>query len=232
MTVEVEGLVKDCLKEDSSLKNMHCTSNKIGRIRDAFCYIRLTYFNKPFMAVYLPSRVFYMSLWILAPVALFNFQQLQLNPMEIQMVTTFATVVSAIYGPLNGVFTDSYLKDKSYWTTVLDRTMQYIAEASRTVAPSQRAYIQAAVLGGLNGGELDWSNKFGIVVNNGKMMSTVKQIFKIVNLGLSTCSGFMGAFLCTCSGSIPLLALTSILAVTGITGYALGSRKYSKFWMR
>ena len=232
MAVEIEGLVKDYLEEDSRLRNMHCPSNKIGRIRDAFWYIRLTYFNKPFVAVYLPSRLFYMSLWILAPVVLFNFQQLQLNPMEIQMVTTFATLVSAIYGPINGVFTDNVLKDKSYWTTVLDRTMQYVAQASRTVAPTQQAYIQAAVLEGLNGGELDWSNKYGLVVNNGKMMSTVKQIFKVINLALSTSSGFIGAFLCTTTGSTPLLALTSILAAIGITGYALGSRKYRQFWMK
>ena len=219
-------------EEDSDLKNTHQTRNKIRRIRDAFCYIGATYFNKPFMAVYVPSRLFYMSLWILAPVALFNFQQLQLNPMEIQVVTTFAALVSVVYGPINGVVTDNVPKNRSYLTTVLDRTMKYVSQATRTVAPTQQAYVQAAALGGLNGGELDWSNKYGMVVNNGKMMSTVKQIFNIINLALSTSSGFMGAFLCTICGSIPLLALTSTLAATGISGYALGSKKYSKFWVK
>jgi len=152
-------------EEDSDLKNTHQMRNKICRIRDAFCYIGATYFNRPFMAVYVPSRLFYVSLWILAPVALFNFQQLQLNPIEIQVVATFATTVSAIYGPINGILTDNVPKDKSYWTTVLDRTMQYVSQASRTVAPTQQAYVNAAAIGGLSGGELDWSNKYGMVAS-------------------------------------------------------------------
>ena len=211
---------------------MQQTPPKTRRVRDAFRYIRATYFNRPFVAVYVPSRLFYMSLWILTPVALFNFQQLQLNPIEIQVVATFATAVSAIYGPINGILTDKVLKDKSYWTTVLDRTMRYVSQASRTVAPTQQAYVNAAAIGGFSGGELDWSNKYGMVVNKGKMMSTVKQIFNIINLTLSTSSGFMGAFLCTIFGSIPLLALTSTIATVGISGYAVGSRKYSEFWVR
>lgn len=202
------------------------------KIRDAFRYIRRMYFNKPFMAVYLPSRLFYMSLWILAPVALFKFQQLQLRPIDIQIVTSLITVVSVIYGPINGIITDKVLKDKSYWTTVMDRIMQYLAQAGRTIAPTHQSYIQAAALGGLNGGELDWSNKYGMVVNSGKMMSTVKQIFTIINLGLSTSSGFLGAFLYVTYGSTPLLVLTNILAIIGITGYVKGCRKYKDFWMK
>lgn len=220
-------------REDSDLKKLPCklTNHKVG-IRDAFRYIGLKYFNKPFMAVYLPSRLFYVSLWTLAPVALFKFQQLQLSPIEIQIITTFVTLVSAIYGPMNGIFTDKFLKDKSYWTTVIDRIIQYVAHAGRTVAPTQQAYINAATLGGLNGGELDWSNKYGKVVNSGEMMSTVKQIFTTINLGLSTTSGFLGVFLYATFGSTPLLVLTNILAITGISGYVRGCRKYREFWTK
>ena len=201
-------------------------------IKVAFGYMRFMYLNKPFLASYVPSRFFYVSLWMLAPVVLYRFQQLQLDPIQIQMISTVAVCVSAIYGPINGIITDKVLKGKSYLSTALDRTVSYVSTVGRTVAPNPQLYTQAVALGGFNGGELDWSNKFGMTISRGKLMSTIKQILRVINLCLSTSSGFIGAGMYAAYGSTPLLALTSILATTGIVGYVIGSKKYRDYWMK
>ena len=206
--------------------------NKVKLIKVACGYMRSMYLNRPFLASYVPSRLFYISLWMLAPVALFSFQQLQLDPIQIQMVSSIAVCVSAIYGPINGIITDKVLKEKSYLSTALDRTVSYVSTVGRTLAPNPQLYTHAVAFGGFNGGELDWSNKFGMTVSRGKLMSTIKQVLSLVNLCLSTCSGFIGVGLYATYGPTTLLVLTSILATAGIGTYIIGSKKYKDYWIK
>jgi hypothetical protein len=198
-------------------------------IKAASSYIRLMYFSKPFMATYLPSRIFYSSLWMLAPVAAYRFQQLQLDPFRIQMVSTVAMATSAVYGPINGIVTDK-LKGKSYLTTTLDRIISYATVAGRIITTDPYVYTHLAAISGLSGGELDWANKYGMTVNRGQLMSTIKQIFRVINLGLSTAMGFVGAGIYTAWGLEPLITVTSLLATVGIVGYVVGARKYKDYW--
>lgn len=214
-TVETKARVKD----------------KLRTIKEVSSYMRSIYFTDQFMVTYIPSRFFHASLWMLAPVATYKFQQLGLDPIQIQTVTTIGQVASAIYGPINGIVTDK-LKSESYWTTAADRIMRYAWEAAQTVAPDSNTYTRMSVISGIYAGELDWENKFGMTVHRGKLISTAKQIFKLMNAGMMITFGYIGASMYNAYGIYPLLASTAIMAATGITGYMMGSRKYKDYWER
>jgi hypothetical protein len=91
--------------DNSQLSNLKA---KIKGFTTFLSYVKETYYNKPFLAVYLPTRVTYDSIWMLAPGGLYIFQQLGFDPIGIQAITAIASSISAALAPINGLLTDKF----------------------------------------------------------------------------------------------------------------------------
>ena len=191
-------------------------------------YVKATYYNKPFMAVYLPTRATYGSIWMLVPGGLFNFQQLGFDPIGIQAVTAIASSINATLAPINGLLNDKF-KNPQYITAV-EQAAQYAAAAGRTIAATPDMYMQVNALESFSAGQLDWGNKLGANLNRGKYRSTAKMFFRLVNQILNIGAGFAGAYVYQYLGPLSLIATTTPLVLCGLIGYLIGSRKYASYW--
>jgi len=191
-------------------------------------YVKETYYNKPFMAVYIPTRATYSSVWMLIPGGLYNFQQLGFDPVGIQAVTAIGSSINATLAPINGLLNDKF-KNPQYITAV-EQAAQYAAAAGRTIAPTPDMYIQANALESFSNGQLDWGNKVGATLNRGKYRSTAKMFFRVINQILNIGAGFAGAYIYQYLGPLSLIATTTPLVICGLIGYLVGSRKYSDYW--
>jgi hypothetical protein len=191
--------------------------------------VKETYYNKAFIAVYLPTRATYSSMWMLIPGGLYNFQQLGLDPVGIQTITAVAASISALLAPLNGLLNDKF-KNPQYITAV-EQAAQYAAAAGRTIAPTPDLYMQVNALESFSNGQLDWANKVGAILNKGRYRSTAKMLFRVVNQILNIGAGFCGAYIFQYLGSLTLIAFTTPLLICGLTGYLIGSKRYSNYWL-
>jgi hypothetical protein len=201
---------------------------KLKEINAFLHYVNRTYFNRPFLAVYLPTRVSYSSIWMLVPGGLYNFQQLGFDPIGIQAVTAVASSISTALAPINGLLTDKF-KNPQY-ITALEQAALYAAAAGRTIASTPDIYMQVNTLESFNSGQFDWANKLGATLNKGKYRSTAKMLFRVINQVLNIGAGFVGAYLYQFLGTSWLIAVTAPLIACGLAGYLIGSRKYSSYW--
>jgi hypothetical protein len=201
---------------------------KLKEIKVFLHYVKITYYNKPFLAVYLPTRATYSSIWMLVPGGLYNFQQLGFDPIGIQAVTAVASSISAVLAPINGLLNDKF-KNPQYITAV-EQATHYAAAAGRTIAPTPDIYMQVNTLESFSNGQLDWANKVGATLNRGKYRSTAKMLFRVINQVLNIVAGFAGAYIYQFLGASWLIAVTVPLIACGLAGYLVGSRKYSSYW--
>lgn len=141
-------------------------SSKLKEFKAFLSYVKVTYYSKPFLAVYLPTRATYGSIWMLVPGGLYNFQQLGFDPIGIQAVTAVASSISAALAPINGLLNDKF-KNPQYITAV-EQATQYAAAAGRTIASTPDIYMQVNTLESFSNGQLDWGNKLGATLNRGK----------------------------------------------------------------
>jgi hypothetical protein len=89
--------------KEKSNKKLAKLKVKIKEVKIFLRYVKETYYNKPFLAVYLPTRATYGSIWMLVPGGLYNFQQLGFDPIGIQAVTAIGASISAALAPINGL---------------------------------------------------------------------------------------------------------------------------------
>ena len=209
----------------SRLEKLRAKKRELG----AFLrYVKETYYNKPFMAVYIPTRATYGSIWMLVPGGLYNFQQLGFDPIGIQAVTAIASSINAALAPINGLLNDKF-KNPQYITAV-EQAAQFAAAAGRTIAPTPDMYIRVNALESFSNGQLDWGNKLGATLNRGKYRSTAKMLFRLINTIINIGAGFAGAYIYQYFGPLPLIAATIPLVLSGLIGYLVGSRKYADYW--
>ena len=202
--------------------------NKLKNLRAVLRYMKDTYFNKAFIAVYIPTRATYSSIWMLAPAGLYNFQQLGLDPVGIQTVTAVASSINAAVAPVNGLLNDKF--KSPHYTTAGDQAVSYVAAAGKTIAPTPDAFLQSNAFGSINSGELDWAKKAGTTLNRGQYRSTAKMLFKMINQGLNIGAGFFGAWLYQNYGPTTLIVITLPMAIYGISAYIQGSKKFEEYW--
>jgi len=202
--------------------------DKLRGFRAVLSYMKDTYFNKAFIAVYIPTRATYSSIWMLAPAGLYNFQQLGLDPLGIQTVTSIASSINAAVAPVNGLLNDKF--KSPHYITAGDQAVSYVAAAGKTIAPTPDAFIQSNTIGSISSGELDWANKAGATLNRGQYRSTAKMVFTMINQGLNIGAGFIGAWVYLNYGAVTLIVATLPLAIFGISGYVRGSKKFEGYW--
>ena len=180
------------------------------------------------MAVYIPTRATYGSIWMLIPGGVYNFQQLGFDPIGIQAVTAIASSINAALAPINGLLNDKFRNPQ--YITAVEQAAQFAAAAGRSIAATPDMYIRANALESFNAGQLDWGNKLGATLNRGKYRSTAKVLFTVINQVLNIAAGFVGAYVYQYYDPLSLIAITTPLVVYGLIGYLVGSRKYSDYW--
>jgi len=218
--------IREIIKLDNG--NLARVRNKLRDFKAVLRYMKSMYFNKAFIAVYIPTRATYSSIWMLAPAGLYNFQQLGLDPVGIQTVTAVASSMNAAIAPVNGLLNDKF--KSPHYITASDQAVSYVAAAGKTIAPTPDAFIQSNTIGSISSGELDWANKYGATLNRGHYRSTAKMIFKMINQGLNIGAGFFGAWLYQNYGPTTLIVITLPMAIYGISAYIQGSKKFEEYW--